>query len=183
MAVAIRRSVTILLGLLLSTSVFSEQMYSPICFQDRPNKREVILLGVSHFLRYQPHVNGIVEKLLDKSNLVFFENAKVLPKDGIFRSTMAFPEEAKQPVKLERFVDVRDMPELTNLFGMSYSSETSIPLASVITFVESILARKLIQTTGSNGFYKGNPFSQIIDSYNVESASYAYALANRTQVH
>jgi len=123
-----------------------------------------------------------MENLIDNSNLVFFENTEVLPKDGIFRIKMAFPEEAKQPVRLDRFVEPQDMPKLSQLFGTSYSPETSIPLAAVCIFVDSILARKLVQTAESNDSYKGNPFSQVIGSHNVESASYAYALANKVQV-
>lgn len=171
-----------MLGLLLSSSVFSEQMYSPICYKDRLNKREVVLIGVNHFHRYRPHADGVVEKLIDASDLVYFENSEVLPKDGVFTPKMAFPEEAKQTIRLDRFVEMQDIPRLSQLFGMSYLPETSIPPGAVVTFVESILAKQLVQAAGSNDSYKRNPFIQVIGSYNVESASYAYALANKVQV-
>ena len=180
---AISKLVSVLLGLMLSSSVLSEQMYSPICYHDKINKREVVLLGVNHFLRYQPHSNGIVENLVNNSNLVFFENTEVLPRDGVFRLKTMFPERAKQPIRLDRFIDAQDIPKLSQLFGTPFSPEMSIPLGMVSIFVESILAKKLVRAAGDTDSPQNNSLLQMDGSYNVESAAYAYALSNNVQTH
>lgn len=174
----IKYHLILLISLLLSSSAFAERMYAPICLQERQSKREVTLLGVNHLQKYQPHPNGPIEKLVDKSNFVFFENTALLPTNGVFRSTMTLPAEIYQPVRLERFVHAKDIARLSRLFGTAHTPGTLVPLAYINTFIEAILGTKLGELTGSDDD-RGSLGSQMTDARNIESAAYAYASANK----
>lgn len=165
-----------LFGLLLSASAFPEQPYPPICYQQQHNLREVILLGVNHYRPYSPRLGGLMENRVDHADLVFFENTGTFPKDGIFRIGITTPAESRQGIRLDRFVNAQDIPRLSELFGKSFSPGTEIPLATVGMFVDSILVLKLIKMVEKDRYSGSQPFAQIRNTANVESASYAYAL-------
>jgi len=85
--------------------------------------RTVTLLGSSHFLKYAPSSNGLVEKLIDMSDQVFFENAGYTER-GSFLSQFSTSKRTEPTGELDSFVNANDIDEISQAFGVPMSGDT-----------------------------------------------------------
>lgn len=175
------KAVAVSLCLTLSSSAFSEQMYMPICYRNNASKSEIILLGTNHFLRYQPRPDGPVERMIEKSNLVLFENTEFLPKDGIFGEKMELPEDAKRPIRLDSIFEDKDIPEISKILGVKVPLDMQVPRSFVGIFIDSILNKKLQAIYGKEMSLVDRS-APLTGAYNTESAAYVYAHTKQVRV-
>ena len=160
---------------------YSDWPYPTLCYRDKSNDRTVTLLGSQHFRTYAPSPNGLVERLVDKSNQVFFENADYYPKDGVFSAEFQSPKELDPLVRLDSFVNANDIPEISRIFGIKMSGDTQLYISIVPVMANIIYAGKLRfdQDSEQPSEIPKNP---LIGAYSLESAAYVYALRQKKKV-
>lgn len=165
-----------------SLLAFSEELYPPLCYVDTARTKEVILLGTTHFLRYQPRENGRLERMIQKSNLVLFETTAFFPADGVFEKDIVLPEEARTPVRLDSLMEPEDIQEVSKILGVKLSAATLLPQSLVAAFVDAVMNKTLVSIYGKE-MSAAHLADRIYGGFNTESAAFVYALSRKTQVH
>lgn len=160
--------------LLTINSVSANELFTPVCLNR--GHASITLLGVAHDHIYKPSRNGIIEKLIARSNLVLIENTEVLPINGIFSKEKKEINLNAKPFRLAEILDAKGIVELSKLFGVDMSPDLPIGGRLLLQLPDGIMAKKLL-VMGHE--IQRNEIERVIGQSNMESAAYSLAYSRK----